>query len=118
MSIQAETTAEQITDFLEIQSSYAPSFNSLDDAPILNTVSEKYPDFVPGKDDKVLRKVFLDMLENSDFMAWLLEYYSMGIETFIEIVYRSYGEIFNSAIFLKKVRKIVSEKGYMRAKDL
>lgn len=114
---QSDQTTDKISDFLEIQSSYAPSFNSIDDGPILDTVLGKYPEFSNDKEDKVLRKVFLDMLADSNFISWLLDYYSMGIDNFMKIVFRNYGEIFNSAIFLKKVRKIVYEKNYKRAID-
>ena len=73
--------------------------------------------FSIGKEDKVLRKIFLDMLADSGFVSWLLDYYSMGIDTFVKVIFRNYGDIFNSAIFLKKVRKIVSEKKYKRSID-
>jgi len=117
MSQQSENVSEQIYEFLENQSAYAPSFNFIDDAPILKTVLGKYPEFSVGKEDKVLRKIFLDMLADSNFTAWLLDYYSMGIDTFVKVIFRNYGDIFSSAIFLKKVRKIISEKKYKRSVD-
>lgn len=115
--MQSENISDQIYDFLEIQSAYAPSFNAIDDGPILKTVLGKYPEFSIGKEDKILRKIFLDMLADSGFVSWLLDYYSMGIDTFVKVIFRNYGDIFNSAIFLKKVRKIVSEKKYKRSID-
>lgn len=84
--------------------------NAFDDIEIVSKIVERFPDFVQTNKDTQLKKIFLIILDNKDFVLDLLDYYQIQITDLIRIIYKQYPSLFNP-LFIKKVReKLICNK--------
>lgn len=87
--------------------------NAIDDAEVINGIVAQYPDFNQKNKDTQLKKIFLQVLENEEFIEDLLDYYSLTIFDFFKIIYKNYSSLFNT-LFIKKVKDKIKTKKYAR----
>ena len=77
--------------------------NSIDDAEIIQYIIMSYPEFIQQTKDSQLKKIFLEMLDNKQFILKLLEQFDLTIYDFFKLIYKNYSSLFN-ALFIKKVK--------------
>lgn len=87
--------------------------NAIDDVEVINKIMEQYPEFNQKNKDTQLKKIFLQVLENDEFIEDLLDYYALTIFDFFKIIYKNYSSLFN-ALFIKKVKDGIKNKKYAR----
>ena len=87
--------------------------NAIDDAEVINRIVAHYPDFNQKNKDTQLKKIFLQVLENEEFIEDLLDYYTLTIFDFFKIIYKNYSSLFNT-LFIKKVKDRIKNKKYAR----
>lgn len=77
--------------------------DTFDDMQIYDTVRAQYPKIGPEyTDDKLKRKVVIDMLNNTAFIDEILEQYNMTILDFFKFLFRMCPSLFKG-FFIKKI---------------
>lgn len=87
--------------------------NSIDNIDIITVILEKYPSLNGQNTDSVLKKTIIQILEDDEFIEYILNYYNMSIYDFFKVLYKQFGTIF-SGIYLKKVKKTIENKNYAK----
>lgn len=87
--------------------------NAIDDIEVLNRISARYPEFNQKNKDSQLKKCFLQILDDDQFIADLLDYFNLTIFDFFKIIYKNYAALFNT-LFIKKVKDKIKSKKYAR----
>lgn len=114
---QEQPEKEQVASIEDFNNSVDTSFfytsdkklNAIDDEEVIQKLVEKHPDFVQQSKDTLLRKTFLEILDDEELVADVLEYYSLTMHDFFKIVYKQYSSLFNT-LFIKKVREKIASK--------
>ena len=89
------------------------SLEIINDKELNQYLIKTYPTFVNCKTKLELKKIFLQMLDDSDFIHNFLNDFEM---TFIEMFgffYRNYPDLFDSKIYLKKMYNVMQGKDYV-----
>ena len=87
----------------------------IDDNNIINDIYNKYPKlkfYDELQQEKEERKCFLDFLQEKTLIESILDKYNISIVDIIKLFYKRSSYIFNTATYLAKVRKILSDNGY------
>lgn len=87
--------------------------NALDDSEIIKYIIQTYPNFVQSSKDALLKKTFLAILDDEQFINSILNHYDLTIYDFFKIVYKNYSALFNT-LFIKKVKDKIKNKKYAR----
>ena len=87
--------------------------NAIDDIEVINRIVARYPDFNQKSKDTLLKKIFLQVLDDEAFVLDILDYFSLTIFDFFKIIYKNYSSLFN-ALFIKKVKDRMKNKKYAR----
>lgn len=87
--------------------------NAIDDAEVINRIVVRYPDFNQKNKDTQLKKIFLQVLDDEEFILDLLDYFALTIFDFFKIIYKNYSSLFNT-LFIKKVKDRIKNKKYAR----
>ena len=87
--------------------------NSLDDNEIISRITSRYPDFNQQNKDTQLKKIFLQLLDDEEFILDTLDYYNIDIYDFFKIIYKNYSTLFNT-LFIKKVREKIQNHAYAK----
>lgn len=88
--------------------------SSFDDAEILKSIIEKYPQFLPSTPEKDLRKMFLDILLDRKLIKYITKYYAINLKELITIVYQNYPFIFTSSVYVRKLFSTVKQHRYLK----
>lgn len=89
------------------------TLNDLDTQDIVISISRKYPDFNPSNDDSLVKKTFKEILDNDQFMEYILTFYNINIFDLFKILYRNFSSIFKGQ-YLKKIRDQLATKTYAK----
>ena len=116
VSLPDDSTTSSIEDFNNtVENSFFytsdKKINSIDDIEIMRKLLSKYPDFNQQNKDTMLRKIFLNMLDDIKFIQSILKYYNLTIHEFFKIVYKQYPSLFN-ALFINKVKSSLAKNKY------
>lgn len=119
--VEESMPAEQSTSIENFNNSVETSFfytndkyiNSLDDNEIINRITSRYPDFNQQNKDTQLKKIFLQLLDDEEFILNTLDYYNIDIYEFFKIIYKNYSALFNT-LFIKKVREKIQNHTYAK----
>ena len=119
--VEESMPAEQSTSIENFNNSVETSFfytndkyiNSLDDNEIINRITLRYPDFNQQNKDTQLKKIFLQLLDDEEFILNTLDYYNINIYDFFKIIYKNYSALFNT-LFIKKVREKIQNHTYAK----
>jgi hypothetical protein len=87
----------------------------IDDNNIIKDIYNKYPKlkfYDELQQEKEERKCFLDFLQEKTLIESILDKYNISIVDIIKLFYKRSSYIFNTATYLAKVRKILSDNGY------
>lgn len=87
--------------------------NALDDSEIIKYIIQTYPNFVQSSKDALLKKTFLAILDDEQFINSILNHYDLTIYDFFKIVYKNYSSLFNT-LFIKKIKDKIKNKKYAR----
>lgn len=90
--------------------------NSIDNIDIIAVLLEKYPNLNSQNTDSVLRKTIIQILDDDEFIKYILNYYNMSIYDFFKVLYKQFGAIFNG-IYLKKIKKTIENKEYAKSEN-
>lgn len=85
-------------------------FQKIDDNIILDTIRDKYENFVITTNESVLKKTLLDILNDEKLIRFVLKRYNIILSELMRIIFNNYAGIFESNSFLKKVKLIIDEK--------
>lgn len=115
----AESSSEQTASIEQFNSSVDTSFfytsdkklNAIDDADILKQMQLQYPEFKQTTKDSQLKKVFLEMLDNEDFIKQIMQQYDLDLHDLFKLVYKQYSSLFN-ALFIRKVKDKLQSHNY------
>lgn len=115
----AESSSEQTASIEQFNSSVDTSFfytsdkklNAIDDADILKQMQLQYPEFKQTTKDSQLKKIFLEMLDNEDFIKQIMQQYDLDLHDLFKLVYKQYSSLFN-ALFIRKVKDKLQSHSY------
>lgn len=115
----AESSSEQTASIEQFNSSVDTSFfytsdkklNAIDDADILKQMQLQYPEFKQTTKDSQLKKIFLEMLDNEDFITQIMQQYDLDLHDLFKLVYKQYSSLFN-ALFIRKVKDKLQSHSY------
>ena len=119
--VEESMPAEQSASIENFNNSVETSFfytndkylNSLDDNEIISRITSRYPDFNQQNKDTQLKKIFLQLLDDEEFILDTLDYYNIDIYDFFKIIYKNYSTLFNT-LFIKKVREKIQNHTYAK----
>lgn len=83
----------------------------IDDNEIISKIIKKFPEFNQQQKDIILKKIFIQIINNKEFMNDLFKYYDITIYDFIKIIYKQYSSIF-AGQFIVKVRNVLAKHKY------
>lgn len=88
---------------------YTPdkAIKRMDDAFIIEKLSEKYPDLSYETGENALKRVMITMVGDSRHMAYVMDECSLDIYELMTVIYRNFSYIFNKC-FISKVRNLMS----------
>lgn len=90
-------------------------FNQCDSAEVINYIMSKYPEFAVTNDDTLIKKTFIQILQDEVFMQQLLKTYNITIHDLFIMLYKNYASIFKGP-YLKKVKNELDTKTYVKYK--
>lgn len=84
----------------------------LDDKTIISEICSKYTDFKVSAEVKELKKLFLEILDDYLFIYSILDSRNITFEDFLSTIIRHYDKMFNSIVYLRKIRDKATKYGY------
>lgn len=90
-------------------------YKYIDDDDIMYAVEKQYKEFNSKTTDSVLRKTFIEMLNNENFINFILKKYSINLQDLICIIYRNYSSMFSRPSFVKNIVAAISDKSYVNS---
>ena len=106
---------EDFNNTVEISFFYTidKKLDSIDDADIIHEILKKYPELNQQEKDIYLRKVLIQVLNDDDFIVYIINKYNITILEFFKILYKEYSALFN-ALFIKKLKDLLKTKAYAK----
>ena len=89
-------------------------YKYIDDDDIIKDIEDRYEAFNKTTTDSVLRKTFIELLNNEDFVSKILEKYAISIRELICIVYRKYSSMFSRPSYAKNIITAITDKSYVK----
>ena len=87
-------------------------FTQFDDNEIIQSVRQKYPDFMKeGISDIDLKRTIICILQDKNFVDSVLEFYNLSVQDFFKFMFRRDTTIFKGP-YLSKLQKVIQESGY------
>lgn len=87
-------------------------FTQFDDQEIVKAVQQKYPDFMrEGISDGDLKKTIVTILQDTAYVASVLDFFNMNIQDFFKFIFRRETSIFKGP-YLTKLQRTLRENGY------
>ena len=81
----------------------------LDNEVIYNRIIKKYPKFIISSKESVIKKTFIEIINDIEFIKSILKEFDISFNQFFEIIYLEYGFIFNN-YFINKIRLLLDGK--------
>ena len=100
MPFAENSSTTQVSKFFYTSDAF---FDTLDDYQLYESLSKMYPGLHASViDEQVKRKTIVDLLEDSDAMAKILDSYNMDVQDFFRFLFRLCPSVFKG-LFVKKV---------------
>ena len=116
--------AEQPNEFTNalVESSFESSFfytndkliNRLDNNEIFLAIQSKYDKINDKNEDSAIKKQFVEMLNDVDFIESILSFFNITIYDLFKVLYNKFGSLFKGQ-YLKKVKSAIDGKRYLSA---
>jgi len=81
---------------------------ALDSQALYNDLQQQFPDFNHDKPEIAVKRCFIQILEDSEYMNGVLKRFEISIKEFVTLIYKEYGYIFSS-YYVNKIRDILKK---------
>ena len=106
------------SDGISIESCFTYSLektiSGFDDAEVFAEIKEKYPLLDNSTSDKVMKKIFLEFMEDRPFIKHLTEYYKTNLKDLVRIVAVNFPKLFTSTMYIKKINAMVKKSTFLK----
>ena len=85
---------------------------NIDAQTIYKDIIAKYPIFIHSSPSIVVKRLFMTLIRDREFMIELFDKFELNIEKFISMIYKEYGYIF-TPYYVNKIKIAIEEMNYV-----
>lgn len=85
-----------------------------DDAEVFAEIKTKYPLLDNATPDKVMKKTFLEFMQDRPFIKHLTEYYKTNLKDLVRIVAVNFPRLFTSTMYIKKINAMIKKSTFLK----